>query len=249
MIADWLMQVFTRLPCSDHEFSNGSALPGPFLSEVMASVGSHATSPLSECIVLMTICSRALAHKQVTDMEVLCGNSPREFTSRHDWLNSLLTSRLNSLKANYPPASFTSDPMIIFAHLVARTAIIYLCHIMEPLSKDVQTFSLVSNQQDRAVWAAQDISRLAGELENIGYFKAHTFTSLPIYLSAAKLRYHLERQKTQLHSSHSSVHKIEESLKVSLGALRKLRSVNNLANYYLHMVEADNINDICFRLE
>jgi len=176
-------------------------------------------------------------------MEAICGNSPREFAFRHDWLNSLLTSRYNNLKVNYPPVSLASDPMIFFAHLVARTAIIYLCHIM------VQPFHFESSLYDRGVLAAQEISKLAGELEHTGYLKAHTFTSLPIYISAAKLRYHLEGQKTQLQSSRSSIHEIEESLQTSLGALRNLRSVNNLAGYYLRMVEAENISNICFRLE
>jgi hypothetical protein len=102
------------------------------------------------------------------------------------------------------------------------------------------------------MWAAQEISRLAGELEHIGYFKVHTFTPLPIYLSAAKLRWYLEGPKPQLQSlqsSPSSIHEIEVSMQASLSALRKLRSVNNLAAYYLNMVEADDVSDICFRLE
>jgi hypothetical protein len=217
----------------------------------MASASSGAYSPLTECIILVTICGRALAHQQVTAVEALYGNSPTEFALRHDWLNSLLNSRLNSLELNYPPASLARDPMIMFSTLAAQTAIIYLSHISESLYSDTGTSPRVWAQEDRSVLAAQEIARLAGKFEQLGYFKAHTFTPLPIYMSAAKLRSHLERRKAQLLPIPcvSSVRDVEESLQVALDALRKLGSVNNLAKFYLDMVTANQTTDICRRME
>lgn len=164
-------------------------------------------------------------HKQVSDVE----NAPLDFAGRHDWLNEMLTSRLDNLQVNYPPASLAASSMIMVAHIVVQVAIIYLCHIIEPLSNNDESSSLIWARQNRAVLAAQNISRLAKELEHLGYFKAYTFTSLPIYLSAATLRSHHERRKMQLDSSTYSEQVVEKSLQTSLGALRKLRSVNNFA--------------------
>lgn len=191
-------------------------------------------APLAECVILVTICSRALSHKQIYTIETLYSNIPLDFSSRHDWLDSMLTRRLNNLQLNYPSVTVAENPMIIFSYMVAHAAVIYLCRIVEALSRNDQNQSLVWEFQERGLWAAREIVRLAKEHEHLGYFRAHTFMPLTIYLSAARLAKHLEIRKGELEAK--EIDDVERLLRASIEALQKLQSVNNLANYYLQLL-------------
>ncbi|KAK6953535.1 hypothetical protein Daesc_005840 [Daldinia eschscholtzii] len=226
--------VFTRLPCPDEDFQRGLVPQEPFLAEAMASADMRSYAPLAECVILITICSRALSHKQIYTIESLYSNIPLDFSSRHDWLDSMLTRRLNSLQVNYPTLTVAGTPMIVYSYMVAYSAIIYLCRIMETLAISDQSQSLVWEYQDRGLWAAQEISRMAKEHEYLGYFKAHTFMPLTIYLSVMRLRTHLEIRKGDLEKT--EIEEVEKSLHSSIEALQKLQSVNNLASYYLQLL-------------
>ncbi|KAI1097371.1 fungal-specific transcription factor domain protein [Jackrogersella minutella] len=226
--------VYTRLPCLDDDFQSGVVPQESFLAETMSSAEMRPYAPLAECVILVTICSRALSHKQIYTIETLYSNIPLDFSSRHDWLDGILTRRLNSLQANYPSLTVADNPMIIFSYMVALSAVIYLCRVIETLSRIDQNQSLVWDFQERGLWAAQEIARLAKEHEHLGYFKAHTFMPLTIYLGAARLAKHLEVRKGELETSQAQ--DVEKSLHMSIGALQKLQSVNNLANYYLQLL-------------
>ncbi|OTA99701.1 hypothetical protein M426DRAFT_268911 [Hypoxylon sp. CI-4A] len=223
--------VYTRLPCLDTEFQRGLVPQESFLAETMSSGELRPHSPLTECVILVTICSRAVSHKQIYSIETLYSNIPLDFSSRHDWLDSMLTRRLNNLQINYPTLTVAEDPMIIFSYMIAHAVVIYLCRIVEALSRSDQNHSLVWEFQERGLWAAQEIARLAKEHEHLGYFKAHTFMPLAIYLSATRLAKHLEVRKSELPAT--EVEGVEKSLRISIDALHKLQAVNNLANYYL----------------
>ncbi|KAL7619527.1 hypothetical protein AAE478_010067 [Parahypoxylon ruwenzoriense] len=226
--------VFTRLPCLDDDFQRGIIPQESFLAETMSSAELRPFSPLAECVILVTICSRALSHKQIYTIETLYSNIPLDFSSRHDWLDGMLTRRLNNLQVNYPSLTVAENPMIIFSYMVAHSTVIYLCRIIETLSRNDQNQPLVWEFQERGHWAAQEIARLAKEHEHLGYFKAHTFMPLTIYLSASRLAKHLEVRKGELGSK--AAEDIERSLHISMEALQKLQSVNNLASYYLQLL-------------
>ncbi|KAI1210245.1 fungal-specific transcription factor domain protein [Annulohypoxylon truncatum] len=226
--------VYTRLPCLDIDFQRGLVPQECFLAETMSSAEIRPYAPLAECVILVTICSRALSHKQIYTIETLYSNIPLDFSSRHDWLDGMLTRRLNNLQVNYPSMTVAENPMIIFSYMVAHAAVIYLCRVVESLSRNDQNQSLIWEIQERGLWAAQEIARLAKEHEHHGYFKAHTFMPLTIYLSATRLAKHLEVRKDELETNQAR--DIENSLHVSVEALQKLQSVNNLANYYLQLL-------------
>ncbi|KAI2635662.1 fungal-specific transcription factor domain protein [Hypomontagnella submonticulosa] len=226
--------VFTRLPCLDGDFQRGLVPQESFLAETMSSAEMRPYAPLAECVILVTICSRALSHKQIYTIETLYSNIPLDFSSRHDWLDSMLTRRLNNLQLNYPSVTVAENPMIIFSYMVAHAAVIYLCRIVEALSRNDQNQSLVWEFQERGLWAAREIVRLAKEHEHLGYFRAHTFMPLTIYLSAARLAKHLEIRKGELEAK--EIDDVERLLRASIEALQKLQSVNNLANYYLQLL-------------
>ncbi|KAI1385803.1 fungal-specific transcription factor domain-containing protein [Hypoxylon trugodes] len=226
--------VCTRLPCIDGDFQRGLVPQESFLGEAMSSADTRPYAPLAECVILVTICSRALSHKQIYTIETLYSNMPLDFSSRYNWLDGMLTRRLNNLQANYPSFSVAEDAMIIFAYTIAHSAVIYLCRIIETLSRNDQDQSLVWQFQARGLWAAQEISRLAKEHDHFGFFKAHTFMPFTIYLSAARLSKHLAAQKCELGTK--DVKDVEKSFRTSIESLQKLQSVNNLANYYLHLL-------------
>nr|UOS85798.1 transcription factor [Hypoxylon rubiginosum] len=227
--------VYTRLPCPDTDFERGLVPQESFLAETMSSADMRPYAPLAECVILVTICSRALSHRQIYTIETLYSNIPLDFSSRHDWLDGMLTRRINSLQVNYPSLSVADNPMIIFSYMVAHSTVIYLCRIIETLSRNDQNQSLVWDFQERGLWAAQEIARLAKEHEHLGYFKAHTFMPLTIYLGASRLARHLEVRKGELKTS--EIEDVEMSLRASVEALQKLQSVNNLASYYLHLLQ------------
>ncbi|KAI2602599.1 fungal-specific transcription factor domain protein [Hypoxylon sp. NC1633] len=226
--------VFTRLPCLDSDFQRGIVPQESFLAEAMSSAEMRAYAPLAECVILVTICSRALSHKQIYTIETLYSNIPLDFSSRHDWLDAMLTRRINNLQANYPSLSVAENPMITFSYMIAHSTVIYLCRIIETLSRNDQNQSLVWEFQERGLWAAREIARLAKEHEHLGYFKAHTFMPLTIYLSSSRLAKHLDIRKGELEAQ--ELQEVEKSLHTSIEALQKLQSVNNLANYYLQLL-------------
>lgn len=226
--------VFTRLPCPDADFQRGLVPQESFLAETMSSADMRPYAPLAECVILVTICSRALSHRQIYTIETLYSNIPLDFSSRHDWLDGMLTRRLSSLQANYPSLTVAEDPMILFSYMFAHSTVIYLCRIFETLSMNDQNQTIVWEFQERALWAAQEIARLAKEHEHLGYFKAHIFMPLTIYLSSSRLARHLEVRKGELDTK--EVEEVEKSLRVSVEALQKLQSVNNLAGHYLQLL-------------
>lgn len=228
------LQVFTRLPCPDADFQRGLVPQESFLAETMSSADMRPYAPLAECVILVTICSRALSHRQIYTIETLYSNIPLDFSSRHDWLDGMLTRRLSSLQANYPSLTVAEDPMILFSYMFAHSTVIYLCRIFETLSMNDQNQTIVWEFQERALWAAQEIARLAKEHEHLGYFKAHIFMPLTIYLSSSRLARHLEVRKGELDTK--EVEEVEKSLRVSVEALQKLQSVNNLAGHYLQLL-------------
>ncbi|KAI6086316.1 fungal-specific transcription factor domain protein [Hypoxylon rubiginosum] len=227
--------VYTRLPCLDADFERGLVPQESFLAETMSSADMRPYAPLAECVILVTICSRALSHRQIYTIETMYSNIPLDFSSRHDWLDGMLSRRINSLQVNYPSLTVADNPMITFSYMVAHSTVIYLCRIIETLSRTDQNQSLVWEFQERGLWAAQEIARLAKEHEHLGYFKAHTFMPLTIYLGASRLARHLEVRKGELETSEAE--DVETALRASVESLQKLQSVNNLASYYLHLLQ------------
>lgn len=97
--------------------------PECLLSEAIVDAEVRPYSPLAECVMLVTIAGRALAHKQMSKMEVILGSATSQFFARHEWVHEMLTRRLNSLQTIHPNISHVSDPMVVFSYLVAQTAI------------------------------------------------------------------------------------------------------------------------------
>jgi hypothetical protein len=228
------MKVCTRLPCLDDNFQYGSVEKGCFLSEALTMEDARVHSPLAECIMLATICGRAMSHKSLSAVESLYGGPPEDFEMRHDWLDSMATRRLQILQTNYPLSSASPDPIILWAHMSAHLTTIYLYQIMTTLSPKSSS-SRGNQRQEREIWAAQEISRLATE-HDYTHFKAHTFIPLPIFVAAARMKMYLRNKDAEERAVTTEA--VEASLQAAIEALGKLRKVNDLAGHYLKILES-----------
>lgn len=179
-------QICTRLPSPELAFQGGHPIQVSFLSEAIASNDHTLFSPLAECAILATICGRAMSHAQVSNVERAYGNASLDFWLRHEWLDNMLNKRLETLTSHYPVVSAVADSMLLFAFLVAQTAIIYLADVIESLAPEQRCQPNVIEYQKRAVAAAREIARLSKAHEHIGFFKVRLVStphSAPRYRS------------------------------------------------------------------
>ncbi|KAL8720572.1 MAG: hypothetical protein Q9225_002591 [Loekoesia sp. 1 TL-2023] len=167
--------ICTCLPSLETDFQNGHAAQIWFLSEAIAS--SSQFSPLAECAIMATICGRVLSHNHVSAVEQVYGNAALDFWVRHEWLNSILITRRDSLALNHPSVSAFADPMLIFAFMAVHATTIYLCEVAESLKEVEQYRATIIEYQNQALWAAREIARLSKEQEQVGHFKA-SYSSL-----------------------------------------------------------------------
>lgn len=129
-----------------------------FLSEEITATSPTVMSPFAECIVLATICGRALLHKHCASVEHVYGHTSQDFWDRHHWIDNILTQRITMLTMKYPPASQHIDPMLIFTEMVANTAILFLYKIIELMPCQTPTSSAnVIEYKQRATKAAGEI--------------------------------------------------------------------------------------------
>ncbi|KAK3318199.1 fungal-specific transcription factor domain-containing protein [Apodospora peruviana] len=197
--------ICTRLPSPERAFQSGHPISGSFLPEAIASSDRTLPSPLAECAILATICGRGLSHCQTSRVERASsyGSPSMDFWLRHEWLEGMLARRLDTLATSYPAAA---DPMLLFTFMMAQATVVNLSNIllettmnhtmmMTMMSTESQQQSSVSyglvveESRTRAMQAARDIARLVKAHEQIGYFKAHIFLPLAVFIGASYLQH------------------------------------------------------------
>ncbi|KAK3898828.1 fungal-specific transcription factor domain-containing protein [Staphylotrichum tortipilum] len=202
----------TRLPSPELAFQSGHPIPGCFLPEALAAGDHNFLAPLTESVLVVTICGRALTHGQVASTERAFHGTPLDFWLRHEWLDSMLTRALDSLAVHAPMVSAMADPLVYFTFMLAHATTIFLCQIAEAASGlDSNTITpntthgchpaapvpMIHEYQQRATRAAREIAALAKAHEHIGFFKAHIFLPLTVALGAARLMGDRKRQQQQ----------------------------------------------------
>ena len=73
---------------------------------------------------------------------------------------------------------------------------------------------------------------VAQDIELHGLFIAHTFTPIPLFFGAYRLRSYLEMEGPNL--GHAEKEQIEKLVHICLEVLHKLQTVNNLASHVLY---------------
>jgi hypothetical protein len=137
----------------------------------MASGDHNFLSPLAESAIVITICGRALSHALVSSMEFGFGSASLDFWLRHEWLDAMLHRTLEALSANARVVSAVTDPMVLFALMMAHATAIFMSQIAEASGTNGQCRSTVVEYQQRATRAAREIASLARAHEHNGYFK------------------------------------------------------------------------------
>lgn len=163
----------------DEDFQKGQCVEMGFLSEAMISIDQSGLSSFAESIILATICGRALAHRQQTSVErAYSSNVPQHFWDRHEWLDTMLRTRVDILQMHYPPAAQHSDSLLLFTNMVANTTSLYLCKVMDSMSLHTSEYrNAIVEFKQRALLAAQEIVNLSRSLAQLSYFKVRAFPS------------------------------------------------------------------------
>lgn len=177
-----LMQICTRLPAPEANFQNNQSVCTPFLAEVFASKAterpSTSLSSLAECVVLATLYAQCSSHRSTRATD-LPGISRGDFWPRLQHLASAAKTRIQVLAAH--PTHVDSDPMLLFAHLVARGAVVKL--------GQAATYALAWGQAEqqqqqqhkrRASAAAAEIVWLTRQIPQFSYFRVHPFLPDPL---------------------------------------------------------------------
>ncbi|RAL00197.1 Zn(II)2Cys6 transcription factor [Aspergillus ibericus CBS 121593] len=180
--------VCTRLPAPDVDFQSGQQVLGAFLSEAMTEPTPKVRSPFNECLILATICGRSLLRGQQYNISKAYGEIPLDWTEQRWWLDGILTTRLQVLSQCYPSPNEVSDPLLLFANILAQATVIYYCKGIMSLFPTPVDHSDASPEVmecvNRALTAAADIVRLAKMLLEFHFSKIHPLMPIPLFLSA-----------------------------------------------------------------
>jgi hypothetical protein len=121
-----------------------------------------------------------------------------------------------------------SDPMLLFAHMVAHSAVIFLCStIQRPSWSSMEQKLVVAAYERRASVAALEIVRLAKVVPPLSYFKLHPFLPEPLNRAATFLSAALER-----------VVGARNGIEEILGVLEEVQGVNTFAREHLDSLKA-----------
>lgn len=100
------------------------------------------------------------------------GGAPIDKSIQYQWLDNVLTTRLQILSQHYPSATETLDPILLFASTLGQVASMALCKMMESTQAtrfDGDTFTMAC--QSRVLTAASQIVDIAKALTEFPYFK------------------------------------------------------------------------------
>ncbi|KAG6361749.1 hypothetical protein INS49_009977 [Diaporthe citri] len=212
--------VSTRLPAPEVNFQNSQPISTDFLSEALTKGVSTTLSPFAECVVLVTLHGRCMAHRRASCKE--SGKEPRGVWARHERLASAVERRVATL-AQIPAApTVERDPMLFFTRMLAHSAIVYLGTTLlqmpwQAAEHQHSTRGVVLVYEQHASRAALEMARLVKASPSLSRFKAHPF--LPNLLGSA-----LAYLNTQTVVSDG-----QPGAEVLLQLLRDLRDVNSLA--------------------
>ncbi|KAM0147079.1 hypothetical protein ACHAPG_010804 [Botrytis cinerea] len=165
--------VFIRLPAPEEEFQCSQNVLGKFLSEAIVEQSPQTQSSFIQCVIFASICGRSLFYGQQFNLSMFYGGAPLDYSIQFQWLDDMVTTRLQILSQYNPSPTETHDPMLLFTRIIGQTAVMALCKGMElKLAADSDGGASVVAYQLRALTAAAQIVKLAKALTEFPIFKA-----------------------------------------------------------------------------
>ncbi len=166
--------VSTRLPAPEMNFQSNKPFQTSFLSEAIAFSEHTTVSPFQKCIIVVTICGRAMTHHQQSKVECVYKSVSEDFWNRHQWLETLLTQQELILSLEYPSASEHVDPTMLFIDMTVHATVLYLYKIVESMPWKSEYYQeLVLECQQRALTAALHMITLTKPLSQLSCFKVN----------------------------------------------------------------------------
>ena len=141
-------------------------------------------SGFAECIVLATLHGYCMAlRRSYATTESYCGNGESsDFWTRQKRLAMAVEKRVQVLGTT-SSRHIDSDPLLLFAHMLAHSAIIKLSHTAQRASstwRTVEQQNTTAAYEHRASTAAAEMVRLAKHVPSFSAFKAHPFLPDPL---------------------------------------------------------------------
>jgi hypothetical protein len=187
----------------------------------MAQNGPNTLSPFAECIVLATLHGRCMTHRRASAKE--SGKDARGFWVRHESLASAVEKRVMILRQSQTLPAAERDPILLFAHMLAHSAIVHLSGTVQRMPWQTAEYQLMTNAcEQRASRAAAEIVRLAKAVPSLNCFNAHHFLPNPLASATSFLITHANLNEGG-----------EDSVEHLLRLLRKLSDGNRLARELL----------------
>ncbi|KAK3683403.1 fungal-specific transcription factor domain-containing protein [Podospora appendiculata] len=226
--------ICTRLPAPEADFQHSRPVQMSFLPMAIESSGETMLPPLTESIVLATLCRR----RRLVAPSVHASADHRGFadsavppTPRCQGLYQMVKKRIALLKL--PVSSMELfDPMRLFTNMLAHAVLIYLSD---------QVLFDTAGEAHTSVEAYQQmlVETLESVCDLISLVKGHKCSSVFVYIAIKFLRDHPNLPSfTSLTDMARETH-----IKELMVALRVLQDGNNLAREYLGLLDVENLSD------
>ena len=237
-----------RLPAPEANFQNNQSIRTTFLPEAMSAPQN--TPPLSsfaECILAVTLHGHCLALQRSP-------TSPSPDTTPPFWpqrkrLAHAVDTRLRVLGTLHGSGSgpLDSDPMLLFAHMLAHSAVIRLGHAAQRCSssslagwRSVDEKSTLASYRNRALSAATEMVHLARQLPSFSVaVRAHPFLPDPIGCAVGYLTNPTNNTTAATAAAAKGTETMaetasnEDGIQDLLRLLRAMQDKNGLASAYL----------------
>ncbi|TVY17314.1 Citrinin biosynthesis transcriptional activator ctnR [Lachnellula arida] len=230
--------VFIRLPAPEEEFQCSQNVLGNFLSAAIFEQSPQTQSSFIQWAIFANISERSLFYGQQHNISTFYGGAPVDYSIQYQWLDDILTARLQILSQYNPSPTETHDPILLFTSIIGQVAIMALCKGMEvKLAADSDGGTSVVACQLRALTAATQIVKFAKALTGFPIFKASSalfkiHPLMPVTLGFCAGYFYENRLYHPSFKSH---------LQELLNVLRQLKNVSDPSQSYLDLLELPEI--------